>query len=114
MNRRTLWVFLVPVLIAIALGPTVTTVATGLRESRVLVSATPLLDAPAQDVRLADTPPMVDSQWQWTSGWRARAENNQYIMTYDAARGASLVGDAWQYEASTPPSGAGPFRDQAA
>ena len=46
MNRRTFWVFLVPVLIAIALGPTVTTVTTGLRESRVLVSATPLLDEP--------------------------------------------------------------------
>ena len=42
MNRRTLWVFLVPVLIAIALGPTVTSVTSGPRESRVLVSATPL------------------------------------------------------------------------
>jgi hypothetical protein len=53
MNRRALWVFFSPVLIAIALGPAVTSVPSVPRESRMLVSVAPLFDAPAQDVRPA-------------------------------------------------------------
>jgi hypothetical protein len=114
MNRRALWVFFVPVLIAIALGPTVTSVVPGPRESHVLVSAAPLSQATAQDVRLAEAPPVIDSQWQWTSGWRGRVTRDDHVMAYDATRGTTLVGEAWTYEGVTTAPGTAPIREQAA
>jgi hypothetical protein len=113
MNRRALWVFAIPVLIAIAFGPTVTSMTIAPYESRVLVSAAPLSGASMQ-ARIVDAPAMVDTQWQWTGGWRAQVGRDHDMLAYDAARGTSLVGGAWEYGAATPPSGAGPFREQAA
>jgi hypothetical protein len=114
MNRRALWVFFVPALVAVALGPSVTSVANTPRQPRVLVSAAPLSGETAQDNHLASAAAVVDTQWQWTSGWRTPVSGEHDVMLYDAARGASLVGDAWANESASPPSGAGPFRDQAA
>jgi hypothetical protein len=78
-----------------------------------LISAAPVLGAGNQDDRLADAAGVVDTQWQWTSGWRTPVARDRDLMLYDAAPGTSLVGDARGHDVATP-SGAGPFRDQAA
>ena len=114
MTRRALFVFLVPVLIAVALGPTVTSVRTGALESRVLVSAAPLDEAIVPETHLAQAPAPVDTQWQWASGWRTPSLRDQHTLAYDSGRNTSLVGDAWTYDNVTTAAGTGPIREQAA
>lgn len=114
MNRRPLWVFFFPMLLAVALGPTVTSLTDGPRESRVLVSATPLSGALQQAARFADAPSTVDTQWQWTNGWRTQVVRDHHMLAYDAGRGTSLVGDAWLYDGVTTTPGTGPIRERAA
>ncbi len=114
MNRRTLLVFLVPVLIAIAFGPAVTTVSNGTFESRVLVSAAPIQNAVTSNTALAQAPAPVDTQWEWTSGRRSPIVRDHHVLAYDPGLHTSLVGDAWTYEGVTTAPGTGPIREQAA